>query len=594
VREENPNNSTLFDPEALGHWFAKRWPIWQMDLLNAKQLARYCNERGAQIPQSSGRYIENLWQLGLLRADYIESRTGLECEGLVQVGTNAAGSHLYADTRTTPTRPEGWVGCAVGIERLDPRIQLRFHPLRFYVVQYVLHPVGRFPAARPNISPIGSFMTADVDSYKNFIGQLLEYFDEYSRSLAFQSYVDHLHDVARLAIATEPCVFARIFGTQRLLILYPNEFGISVEEFRKLSEDERIDKGWAVHERLLDEQRIELADYYRQIGLPRLREVHQGLCINAEVLNRSKDVLTLLRLARGRRPLEIRDQVGAGLLVRIMAEVVRRFTEEVFETSLPEEDEQGFGFTPTNMKKDRYGSNRVLDGERSVANAFVRGFGLDYGVRVRWYVEGHTEWGALGAVFGRFGGTGVELHNLRARVVSKGRTGFESNLQTDLEGKVFSFVMVDGDRKDYVDAIRKAAEEDRICGRFFIQEPDFEFANFTKEELEQILWEYAEEHGALPEEMKQLHEAVRHTSSGREFVEKAKRVLTERFRDFRRNQDWGDRLMTFAWDNPERPDGEMRPVIEAVWAAQRGLQANFDYEQANFRVDPETGDTVER
>jgi hypothetical protein len=38
----------------------------------------------------------------------------------------------------------------------------------------------------------------------------------------------------------------------------------------------------------------------------------------------------------------------------------------------------------------------------------------------------------------------------------------------------------------------------------------------------------------------------------------------------------------------------MRPVIEAVWAAQRGLQANFDYEQANFRIDPETGDTVER
>jgi hypothetical protein len=239
------------------------------------------------------------------------------------------------------------------------------------------------------------------------------------------------------------------------------------------------------------------------------------------------------------------------LLVRIMAEIVRRFTEEVFETSLPEEDEQGFGFTPTNMKKDRYGSNRVLDGERSVANAFVRGFGLDYGVRVRWYVEGYTEWGALGTVFGRFGGTGVELHNLRARVVSKGRTGFESNLQTDLEGKVFSFVMVDGDRKDYVDAIRKAAEEGRICGRFFIQEPDFEFANFTKEELEQILWEYAEEHGALPEERKQLHEAVRHTSSGRELEEETKRVLTERFRDFRRNQDWGERLMTFAWDNSE-------------------------------------------
>lgn len=52
--------------------------------------------------------------------------------------------------------------------------------------------------------------------------------------------------------------------------------------------------------------------------------------------------------------------------------------------------------------------------------------------------------------------------------------------------------------------------------------------------------------------------------------------------------------MTFAWANPERLDGETRPMIEAVWAAQRGLQANFDYERANFQVDLETGDTVER
>jgi hypothetical protein len=582
------------DPEVLGRWMIERWPVWQMDLLDARRLASYASERGVLISQSSGKQIKLLWQLGLLRADYIESPQELNQEGLVQVGMDEAGLRFYADTRRTPTRPEGWVGCATDLEGLDREVRLRFHPFRFYVVQYVLHPVDRFPPPRPNIAPIGTFTTADVNAYKNAVGGHLENFNEYSRSPAFRGSVDYLNDVAALAVATEPCVFWRMFGRRRLRALYPNELGISVEEFRNLSEDERIDKGWEVYESRVTEQVAELADYYRQAGLERLLKVHQALCIDAERLNRDKDVLTLLRLVRGRRPLEIRDQVGAGLLVRIMAEMVRRFSEEVFGTQIPEEDERGVGFTPANMKKDRYGSNRVLDGERSVANAFVRGFGLDYGVRVRWYVEGYTEWGALGAVFGRFGGTGVELHNLRARVVSKGRAGFESNLQTDLEVKVFSFVMVDRDRKDYVDTVRKAAEEDRICGRFFIQEPDFEFANFTKEELEQILWEYAEEHGALPEEREQLHEAVRHASSGRELEKEAKRVLTERFRDLRRNQDWGERLMNFAWGNPERPDGEMRPVIAAIWAAQHGLQANFDYERANFRVDPETGDIVER
>ena len=78
--------------------------------------------------------------------------------------------------------------------------------------------------------------------------------------------------------------------------------------------------------------------------------------------------------------------------------------------------------------------------------------------------------------------------------------------------------------------MKKAAHEDRICGRFFIQEPDFEFANFSRDELEEILWQYAKEHGALPEEREKLHEAVRHASSGKAIVACAKRALTQRFR----------------------------------------------------------------
>jgi hypothetical protein len=329
--------------------------------------------------------------LGLLRADYVESPQELNQEGLVQVGIDEAGLRFYADARRTPTRPEGWVGCATDLEGLDHEVQPRFHPFRFYVVQYVLHPVDRFPSPRPNIAPIDTFTTADVNSYKNADGGHLENFNEYSRSPAFRGSVDYLNDVAALAIATEPCVFWRMFGRPRLRGLYPNELGISVEEFRKLSEDERIDKGWEVYESRIAEQGVELAEYYRQAGSDRLLKVHQALCNDAERLKKDKDVLTLLQLAWGRRPLEIREQVGAALLVRIMAEMVRRFSEEVFDTRIPEEGERGFGFTPTDKKKDRYGSNRVLDGERSVANAFIRRFGLDYGVRVRWYVEGYTE-----------------------------------------------------------------------------------------------------------------------------------------------------------------------------------------------------------
>ena len=69
-----------------------------------------------------------------------------------------------------------------------------------------------------------------------------------------------------------------------------------------------------------------------------------------------------------------------------MAETLRRFSEETFGRELPEEDELGFGMMVRNVKVEDYGSHRLLDGERGGANAFVRRFGLDYGVRVRWYV----------------------------------------------------------------------------------------------------------------------------------------------------------------------------------------------------------------
>jgi hypothetical protein len=133
-----------------------------------------------------------------------------------------------------------------------------------------------------------------------------------------------------------------------------------------------------------------------------------------------------------------------------------------------------------NVKAEDYGPHRLLDGEGGVANAFVRRF-LDRGVRLRWYL---VRPGPNGV--GRSGGRlrpprrlrRRTAQNLGGRVVYRGRATFENNLRTNLEDKVFSFVMVDGDRTDYVAAVKRAARENRFCGMFFMQEPDFEFANF--------------------------------------------------------------------------------------------------------------------
>ena len=91
------------------------------------------------------------------------------------------------------------------------------------------------------------------------------------------------------------------------------------------------------------------------------------------------------------------------MLLRTMAEVLRRATEKTFSVQLREEDERGFGWTPENVKERVYGSNRLLDGDRNADNEFLRQHGLSYGPRLRWYVEGDTEFSGLNDFFRTIG-----------------------------------------------------------------------------------------------------------------------------------------------------------------------------------------------
>jgi hypothetical protein len=141
----------LIEPELLGRWMVEHWYIWQMRLLDSRQLAKFSRERGVGVAASSGKDVESLWQLGLLRADYVQSPKELSDAGLVIVTTDARGQHLYADARDPSARSEGWLGAGADLEELDRDVEPFFHPFRFYVVRNILHGPVFFPP-RPNIS----------------------------------------------------------------------------------------------------------------------------------------------------------------------------------------------------------------------------------------------------------------------------------------------------------------------------------------------------------------------------------------------------------------------------------------------------------
>ncbi|MGB3633473.1 MAG: hypothetical protein WA982_05495, partial [Rubrobacteraceae bacterium] len=396
--------STVVSPKVLGRWMIDRWYIWQMRLLNTKKLSQFCRARGVLVSNSSGRDIERLWQMGLLQADYVHSTEALDEEGLVEIRTDRDGQRFYADARQPTLRAGGFLAAAADLERLSPTVKPFFHPFRLYVIQQLLQPVLLGP--RPNITPMSAFTTSRMDSYLGLVEGVLERFNDYTCGESFLHEIRRTNELAGLVIATEPCVYERMFGRYRVPGLEPQDLGISVDEYLALDSEARWEEARKLQQQKTSEHGEDIANRYRDVGIECIEKVRERLCIDSERLYKDKSVLNLLRLARGRRPLEIEGDVGAALVYRLMAEMLRRFSEETFGEELPEEDELGFGMRMRNVKVQDYGSHRLLDGERGVANAFVRRFGLDYGVRVRWYVEGYTEWGALGGIFGRYGGTG--------------------------------------------------------------------------------------------------------------------------------------------------------------------------------------------
>lgn len=559
------DSTTFISPRSLGERIAARAEIWQMRFLDPKGLARFTGERGLFF---SDEDIQVLWQLGLLRADFVTSEQELQLVGLVEVGTNDSGQHLYADERRLQHRPEGWASAVAEMYHIPPGASLYFHPFRYYVLFHLDQTL------RINVSPMQ--LLYDAAACAEIIDSIVSDFRHKSGGLEFPQEVERWNNIATLASATEPCTYEELFHT-----LSPPTL---------IDLDTLLD--W------IEQHRVELLESYREASVDGLEVIRRDLCFYAKVLDPNRDVHTLLRLARDIDVCEIRGRLGGTLCLLTMAEMIRRATEMAFGVDLPEEDELSSGRTSSEVKKTLYGSARIRDGARSAAHQFVRRFGLDYGICVRWYVEGATEFGALQAVLGQ--DTSIELIDLAGEFVQSRRKGlaFRDSLKNDKESETFSFVLLDKDKAENIRVARKAAEDDVFCGRFFVSDPDVEFENFSLSELEDLVWDEAVENGAQPHQRAMLHDSLAGVSSGKALEDAARKALKE-LNQFRKGETWGRRLGEFAWNNPFRTDETtakpaIRPIVKAIKLALRAERADYSATCTRLRVDPSTGELVER
>lgn len=366
---DNNISPELLEPFLPGALIAEHRHIWQMNLLNARELARFSKDRSLSF--SSEEDIVHLWQLGLLKADLVVSKKKLNRVGLVDRGTDDYGHHVYSDERQLRPRSKGLANSEKALRPIQSGVELLFHPFRYYVL-YGLNRVLEI-----HISRMQMFLQ---EGYHRGLDFILSAFNRWSSSDQFVPRIKVWNDVASLAIVTEPCMYVRIFRSIRFSPQHVGNMDNGVEETNK-----QIDEYWQEH----------IADLYQKIGIERLEEIRQDLCVATQMLDSNRWVHTMLCLGRGNLRTELKDCLGGALILRTMAETIRRATEKAFNTQLREEDELGFGWMPENVKAKVYGSNRLLDGDENVAREFMRQYELHYGLRLRFYVEGATESAAL-------------------------------------------------------------------------------------------------------------------------------------------------------------------------------------------------------
>ncbi|HVZ16256.1 MAG TPA: hypothetical protein VG897_04015 [Terriglobales bacterium] len=397
--------------------------------------------------------------------------------------------------------------------------------------------------------------------------------DRWTRSPDCANRFEDWNQIAELAICCEPTAYQAVFYEER---------------FSGLEAYDSIRQGRRDFQNTLDA-------FLTETPLGEIHNAREELCCDAQIIDDNKLLHVLLRLMSSHERQKVKGQIGAALLFLSMAEMIRREAETATSSQLPEEDEIGFGEWMVGARKSIFGSERFLDSAPETRRNFLTTMGLDFGVKVRCYVEGETELGALESAVGS--GYGIQFVNLRGAFAEGSGRGlsFADSLQNDLKSKIFSVIAFDGDRLDNLRLVRKAAADGAFFGRFFIAQPDFEFENFVLDELIDVTMtlvnqEFDSDSGFRREDVRK---AVAGASSGKEFFQRLRAIGITRVD---KGRIWGRNLVGQAVRRPRIPDGrnEDRQVIQIARLLLHARQSGFDRSFDKLRVDPSSGELVPR
>ena len=535
--------------------------LWQFDLMNPQQFYQYAKDRGVSIFDSST--INKLWHVGLLRADLIRATRKLEKPSF-DLASEENGFFIYCDKRQLENREQGFGGVFKEESEFDD-IELLFHPFRMYMLYHIARVFKLHISAMQYLS--------NPSGFDFLIRHHIDFLNKWSAEKQSTDRLEHWNRTTELAIVLEPTSYAAVF--QGLHWRYPD------------SED----TVWAK----LQERNDKVRQFISAVPEGYIKDIRAELCRDAEILDQNKILHVVIRLMSRQERLKLRGSLGGCMQFLYMSEIIRRAAEDAWGRDLPEEDELGFGQWINGARKLYYGTERILDSSIVTRRQLMTSLGLDYGVQVRCYVEGATEFGAMTSAVGEFGG--IEFINLQGRFVERGKgLGFTASLKNDLKSHIFSIVVLDQDRDDNIRALKRAVTSDVFFGRFFILTPDFEFANFTVEEMLDVSLNLAGRDRVDVPVRDDILPAIAVVKSSTEFFQ----VLKQNgLSEINKGESWGAALMSYALLHPEWPQGhkkvgETRPIIEIARFVVNARSGGYIRTIETFKVDPDTGELLKK
>ena len=532
---------------------------WQHRLQTPSELAGHCREFG--IGGINEGIVMGLWRIGLLRADVVTSEADLRTDGLVQV-SSADGVFAYCDLRTVPS-PEKGLSDALDTSGEPDGLAVHFHPFRAYVVHQIAN------ALELRMSPFQFVMRSE--GVLRIANRYIDDLNHWAANPASRDRIAVWNWLAEIAIASEPPTYRRIFHMLRATV------GMSFE---------KTEQALAAHYDRLDV-------LFRTISADDVRALCHDLVCSAQLIDGNTRIHTLLRLISAQERERLKGSLGLAMLILTMAESVRRAAEHALQVELPEEDEAGFGTWMEGARERLYGTRRVFDADDHALRELLGHVGLRVGIRARLYVEGETEWGAYESELSST--AGIEHVNLRGQTAQKSGNAlpFRDSVKSDQKHGIFSVAVVDGDRIDTVKALRKAAADGDFFGRFWISEPDFEFANFTAAELADIAGEYLQEQGL------NMSAAARAAAAAASSGKQLEAALAIDHIPGLKGSGWGAALMAYAVRHPRLPvehahKGALRPMLETVQLLEQALRSGYMDSVRYMRMDPTTGELLKR